>query len=84
MDSLSPEVMMKLSMKKKDGRAMWRQDEANSVKGYYTDNHNRDDIVQYRKNEFLPRMLRCYEKMDQYDGKMAPLLVEKDGSIMRI
>ena len=38
-------------------------------KGYYTDGHNRDDIVDYRDNVFLPRMLQYEKRMQEYSGK---------------
>lgn len=39
------------------------------TKGYYTDNHNRDDVIKYRDEVFLPQML-CYERrMIQYEGE---------------
>ena len=40
-----------------------------SGKGYYTDDHNRADIISYRQNEFLPHMLELENRMDQFVGE---------------
>ena len=37
-------------------------------KGYYTDNHNRDDVVDYRDKVFLPTMQDYERRMVHYDG----------------
>ena len=37
-------------------------------KGYYTDNHNRDDVVEYRDKVFLPTMQDYERRMVHYDG----------------
>ena len=37
-------------------------------KGYYTDGHNREDIVEYRDKVFLPRMLSYERRMQEYSG----------------
>lgn len=37
-------------------------------KGYYTDNHNRNDVVQYRDKVFLPTMLSYEGRMVHFEG----------------
>jgi hypothetical protein len=37
-------------------------------KGYYSDEHNRPDIIAYRDNEFLPKMADYEAKMIEYSG----------------
>ncbi len=37
-------------------------------KGYYTDNHNRKDVVNYRDNVFLPQMLLYESRLKLYNG----------------
>ncbi len=39
-----------------------------AVKGYYTDQHNRDDVVFYRDNVFLPLMEEIKARFIVYDG----------------
>ena len=36
-------------------------------KGYYTDDHNRDDVVKYRDEVFLPAMEGFEKKMKEYE-----------------
>ena len=38
------------------------------IKGYYTDGHNRPDVLNYRDNVFLPQMEIYERRMRQYDG----------------
>ncbi len=41
---------------------------ARTSKDYYTDDHNRDDVVQYRNEEFLPQMMAYIKRMAHYEG----------------
>ena len=47
-------------------------------KGYYTDSHNRDDVVQYRDNDFLPRMKEYETHFVTYDSNGNDILPEGD------
>jgi sporulation-control protein spo0M len=38
-------------------------------KGYYTDGHNKADVVAYRDNVFLPQMLAIERRMRVYSGE---------------
>ena len=38
-------------------------------KGYYTDGHNRSDVVDYRDTVFLPTMLKYEKRMQEYSGE---------------
>lgn len=42
---------------------------ARTSKDYYTDDHNRDDVVRYRNEIFLPQMMAYAERMVQYEGE---------------
>ena len=42
----------------------WRMEE----KGMYTDGHEREDVVQYRQQKFLPRYHELNQRARQYDG----------------
>jgi hypothetical protein len=44
-------------------------------KGYYTDGHNRTDVVEYRDNIFLPRMLSYERRMQEYSGDNMEVII---------
>lgn len=45
-------------------------------KGYYTDDHNRKDIVDYRNQYFLPRMFEYEKRMEYYTGPDMETIVQ--------
>lgn len=47
-------------------------------KGYYTDGHNRKDVIEYRDNEFLPRMLSYERCMQEYSGDLMDTIIPPD------
>ena len=58
-------------------------------KGYYTDGHNRSDVVAYRDDEFLPAMAQYERRMDAYSGKemetvIEPVLLEGEKKVVLI
>ena len=58
-------------------------------KGYYKDGHNRPDIVEYRDNEFLPRMLEYERRMQEFSGAnmetvISPELLVKEKRVVLI
>lgn len=58
-------------------------------KGYYTDGHNREDVVRYRDEVFLPRMKDCDRRQRQYSGDdmmvvTEPLLMDGEKRVVLI
>ena len=58
-------------------------------KGYYTDDHNRADVVHYRENFFLPKMAEYERLMSQYSGNnmeivTTPGLVDDEKEVVLI
>ena len=47
-----------------------------SKKGYYTDGHNREDVVNERNNRFLPEMLKIERRMREYIGEDMSVITE--------
>ena len=46
--------------------------------GYYTDGHNRKDIVEYRDDVFLPRMLNHERRMQEYSSENMETIIRPD------
>ena len=60
-----------------------------ATKGYYTDHHNRADVVNYRDNYFLPAMQSFESKMAMYSGidmneKIMPNLISNEKQVVLI
>lgn len=47
-------------------------------KGYYTDEHNRAYVVQYRQEDFLPLLQKLEERMETYDGDNMQTIIEPE------
>ncbi|KAF8220678.1 hypothetical protein L208DRAFT_1150089, partial [Tricholoma matsutake] len=55
-------------------------------KGVYMDGHEREDVVKYRNEVFLPTMVKFEEQMIKFEGpeltKVAPMLREGEKEII--